>query len=443
MVKDFNFKHFAYPISIWKLKRFLNRTEAWSKDKLIEYQTERLKRIIKYAYDYVPYYKQLFDENGISPEDILSIDDMQLIPPLTKDIIRERFDDLTSTIYKRFDPVLTQTSGSTGTPLKLYLDKHINTARFAYYWRIWGWTGYRLGQRWATIRGSIFESGKIFEYAKPMNALYISSYKITEENSKVILDELLKFNPKMLRGYPASLYELAKFICSDSRVENLKLNNIICDAEKLEDFQKSFLQNTFNVSVYDSYGQWEHVCLIGECEYQRKHHQMEYGILELLDENNKIVKDGSLGEITATGFYNLAMPLVRYKTRDLAIKGNGSCACGRSHDLIDTIEGRHEDVIITPEGRHIGLMSTAFYFNKGFDFARIIQNEVTSIDVLLVKNKYYNEDEEKILEHHIRKRVGNTIKINFKSVDKIDKDSSGKCRFTKNNIFANKKWNKN
>ncbi|MBC8490637.1 MAG: hypothetical protein H8D45_31865 [Bacteroidetes bacterium] len=147
MVKDFNFKHFAYPISIWKLKHFLNKTENWTKEQLIEYQTERLKRIINYAYEYVPYYKQLFNDNRISPADIQSIDDMQLIPPLTKEIVRERFDDLTSIIYKKFDPILTQTSGSTGTPLKLYLDRNINSARFAFFWRVWGWTGYKFGQK--------------------------------------------------------------------------------------------------------------------------------------------------------------------------------------------------------------------------------------------------------------------------------------------------------
>ena len=225
----------------------------------------------------------------------------------------------------------------------------------------------------------------------------------------------------------------------DSRVNDLKLNHIIGDAEKLEDYQRDFLQKTFNIKVYDSYGQWEHVCMIAECLYQRKHHQMEYGLLELLDENNQRVKNGILGEITASGFYNRAMPLIRYKTRDLAIRSNDKCQCGRSHDLIDTIEGRFEDVIITPDGRHIGLMSTAFYYNRGFDFAQIIQNEINSIDVYLVKNKFYNENEEKLLEKHIRARVGNIIKIYFKFVNKIEKDSSGKCRFTINNVFIDKK----
>ena len=437
MVKDFDFRHFRYPWEILKLKRFLDRSETWPRERLLAYQAERLRRIVGYAYKNVPYYRELFDDHKIKPRDIQTLADLQIVPPLTKTILRERFADLTSRECKKLNPVLKHTSGSTGTPVKVYLDRHINAARFAYFWRLWGWLGYRLGQRWATIRGSIFEDGAIFKYTRPINALYVSSFRLTRENSRIILRELFKFKPKMLRGFPAALYEFAKFVADDGRLADLKLNFIVADSEMLEDFQRAFLQKTFACPVYDCYSHWEHVNLISECGEQTRHHHMEYNVLEILDENDRPQKNGLVGEMTATGFYNLAMPLIRYKTRDRALRIDKTCACGRAHDAIGAIEGRHEDVVVTPEGRRIVLMSGALKFNKGFDMAQIVQNDVHTIDVHLVKNKHFSDHELDILEKHIRDRVGDGLKVNYVFVERIESDRSGKTRFVINN-FLNK-----
>ena len=78
-------------------------------------------------------------------------------------------------------------------------------------------------------------------------------------------------------------------------------------------------------------------------------------------------------------------------------------------------------------------MSTAFYYNKGFDFAQIVQNQRDSIDVLLVKNDKYDKSEEQLLEKHIRARIGHEMKINFKFVKTIEKQKNGKIRFLINN----------
>jgi len=401
----------------------------------------KISQIIHYAYNNVPYYKELFDENKIRPEDINNGDDLQIIPPLTKTTVRDRFEDLVSNQYKKFNPILIQTSGSTGTPLSIYLDKNISSAIFAFYWHLWGWTGYKMGDRWATIKDEenrqVIYDGNPFKYSRIMNGLYISSYEIDKEKSIRILNELLKFKPTTLRGYPGSLYEFAKFVRNDPRVNELKINNIVTDSENLEDFQRKYIQEVFNTKVFDSYGHWEHVNLIAECEMQRKHHFMEYNFLEIVDENNNRVDNGESGEMLATGFFNLAFPLIRYKTRDIAIRSNIKCDCGRSHDIIDKIEGRHEDTIITPEGKKIGCMSVAFYYTKGYDYAQVIQNSLNSIDVTLVKNKDFNNGDLKTLEKNIRHRIGNSMKINFKYVEKIERGKNGKYRFAINKMMQN------
>jgi phenylacetate-CoA ligase len=438
MITDFQIQKFFYPIQIIKYKKFLNRAEKFTKNELIEIQNKRLRLLIRHCYQNVPYYHKLFQKNNINPNDIQAAEHLRIIPPLTKKIVRENFKDLISKNKDLYRPVLTKTSGSTGTPLKFYLDKNINIAKFGIFWRVWGWTGYRLGMRWAIIGGPIFKNGEIFKYKRAMNALYISSFHMRPKDAEKILLELVKFKPKMLRGYPSAIYEFTKMVHNKKLLKAIGVKTIVTGAETLLDFQRDFIQNAFGCKVYDNYSLWEQVCIISECEFQVKHHQMEYGILEILDQNDNPVQNEIIGEITGTNLVNLSMPLIRYKTRDLALRSNRSCKCGRKHDVIDYIDGRIEDIIVTPDGRHVGRMDAAFKHIQGIDYAQIIQDDIEKINVRLVKNEKFYNDEIKVLEKHIRERVGNKIKIDYQFTEKLNYSNNGKLRFVINNINTQK-----
>ena len=434
----FNPKDYFYPYELLKLRRFLNKSERFSKEELINFQNKKLQGIIHYAYDNVLYYKELFDNNGINPNDIQSTQDLQIVPVLTKDILRERFNDLISIQYKKYRIYINQTSGSTGTPLKFYQDKNVNIAKFCFFWRVWNWTGYRIGQKMAQLEGKMFKN-TLFKHDYFLNALRISGCNLSKENSKVILKKLTEYNPAMIRGFPSSLYEFSKFIGNDVSLNKLKsLKTIVLYSESLFDFQREHIEKTFNCKVFDCYHQWESVCMISECSEQTKHHQMEYGVLELLDEQNKSVPDGRIGEMVATGFYNLAMPLIRFKTGDLSSKSTKKCSCGIEHDTVGSIDGRIEDMVITPDGRSINSLGNAFVFNKGFDFIQIIQNAINSIEINLIKNNNFDENELELLNQNLRKRIGNEMKISFNFVNKIDRQPNGKIRLVINNSIPNR-----
>lgn len=425
-------KEFTYPLEIIKLRRELSRTETYSREQLEDLQSKKLRCLIRYCYNDVPYYREIFDKNSIKPDDIRSINDLAELPVLTKDIVRERFEDLSSTSSRKHNPYIQQTSGSTGTPLKFYLDKHTSIARFAFYWRLWNWAGYHFGQKWACIKVPIIKDGTLFKYSRLMNALVISSLNLTSENCRKILDELKKFRPKTLRGYPSALYTFAKFMGDE--LKHLSIDRIVTDSETLLDYQRIFLEETFGCNVHDSYHQWECVCLISECAHKVKHHHMEYGILEILDEDNQPVETDQQGEIVATGLHNLSMPLLRYKTGDLAVRTDTKCNCGRAEDVIGSIDGRIEDVVVTPDGRHVGRLGGSFNDNKGIDFAQIIQDDTSTIKVLLVKNKHFNDGEIPVLEKNLRERLGDSIEIEYEFRDKIEPAPNGKVRLVINNI---------
>lgn len=90
----FKISDYLYPIEIIKFFWFLKRSRGFSYQQLVDHQNEKLRSIIQHAYQHVPYYRKLFDEHGIKPADIQSVDNLPAIPVLTKEIIRERYDDL-------------------------------------------------------------------------------------------------------------------------------------------------------------------------------------------------------------------------------------------------------------------------------------------------------------------------------------------------------------
>ena len=433
---DFTFARYFHPLSILLYKRFLDRAETFSRDQLAEHQNTRLRDLLAYAYRHVPYYREVFDARHIRPSDIARAEDLAQLPTLTKDTLRARRDDLLSDEFRRLGPDLTRTSGSTGTPLEFYTDRHIAVAKFALFWRVWGWTGYRLGRRWALIGGAVLEPGALWKHERMMNALYVSSFVMTPASVPAILAKLQQFRPSMLRGYPSALCALARLAANPAALRRIGATAIVTNSETLLEPQRQYLEEVFACPVYDVYSQWESVCVAAECRHRAFHHQMEYSILEMLDNRDQPVADGEMGEITGTSLVNRVMPFIRYKTRDLARRARRACPCGRAHDVIDRIDGRIEDSVVTPEGRHVGRLDAAFKYNRGFDVAQIVQDRVDCITVRLVKNRLFDGQEQAVLEQHLRNRLGDRIRIAFEFVERIEPEPTGKLRFVISRLNA-------
>lgn len=433
---DFRIIDFIYPVQIINLKKELNRTDKFFYTGLVQYQNQKLRDLISYAYNFVPYYKELFDKHKIKADKIRTIKDLSNIPVLTKEIIRERFDSLIcdEKFFNKLRPMIYRTSGSTGTPLKFYHDRYTNISKFTFLWRMWEWAGYSIGKRCAVISAA-FKNDDIFNYKRSTNSLYISTRRINKENSLKILDELVKFKCKIIRGYPSSIYNFVNFIDGSEAIKKINIETVISQAETLFDYQRKRVGTVLGAKVFNMYSQWEWVCLAMECEHGMMHHQMENGVLEILDGNNEPLEDGMSGEITGTGFYNRVMPLIRYKMGDLAVKRKSTCRCGRVHDVIERIDGRTEYMVITPDNRYVSGLNYAFKFNIGFDFAQIIQNDKNAIDVKIVRNSKFSDKELKILENNLRLMLGNIIKIKFLFVPKIEPQSNGKIRLVINNLI--------
>lgn len=443
----FRLSDYAYPWPILRLYLSLGRTMLLPREKLEDIQAWKLRRLIEHAYRHVPYYRELFRRKGLEPEDIRSVEDLSKVPVLTKSMVREHHDDLTADNSRKFSPYVNTTSGSTGTPLRFIQDRNVSIARFAFFLRVWRIAGYRPWMRWAQMDG-MYVPGKgdpVWRYCPSLNSLQISAPAMKDSDCGLVLDELERFKPRILRGYASSLYTLASHAHRHRIPVGFRLKSIVTGAETLEDYQRRLMQEVFGAPVFDIYSSWEAVCLIYECRAHTMHQFMEFSVMELLDGNDRPVPPGEVGEITATSFFNHSMPFIRYKTGDLACLSENGCTCGTGHPVVGRILGRKDDALFDTTGSlvpfHGFLMGTLTSYRglEGLHQTQIVQNSQDCVEVYLVvpdRSRLVSIKAE--MESSIRERLGEDMNIRFIETDDIPREANGKSRFVKNNLLRDR-----
>ncbi len=156
---------FRYSKAFWDTYNFLQESQWWSGQKLEEYQMRQLSNLLHHAYENVPFYRKVFDERGLKPDDIHHFGDLRKLPYLTKDIIRERLSDLVSRNYCERKLQYVTTGGSTGIPLGFYAERGIHNAReWAFILTQWNRVGFKIGGRCLTLRCEVVLSASKMKF---------------------------------------------------------------------------------------------------------------------------------------------------------------------------------------------------------------------------------------------------------------------------------------
>lgn len=426
----FRFKDYiSSPWNLIKICHEWNQLEKLSKEDMNQYVIGRLRAICKYADVHIPYYHDLFHSIGFEPDRLDSFSYYRKLPVMNKDTVRENFDRLQSDECSKLGAVICETSGSTGTPLHFYLDCNVNQASFCLFYKTWSMAkDWKLGKTQAMISG--YAEG-LYEYQWKTQILALSSFYLSEEHVETFYRLIKKYRPKFLRGYPSALYLFGKLL--QQKGLTLHFNTIFTGAETLLPFQREFIESFFSAKVIDHYTHWERTASICNCACGKLHAHNFYGYHEILNHDGDSVPYGNEGRLVCTGLYNLAMPLLRYDTRDIAaFAEDQTCSCGSNQPVISHILGRVEDVVVTPEGRLVGRLDAAFKYSKNLSLAHIYQPDKNRIIVKIVPTSGYSLEEDEIpLLNELRKRLGNRIKIDIQKVDEtqIPKTKRGKVRF--------------
>ena len=443
---------YIYGLKFAKYYKWLMKTQWLSQEELEELQNERLRIIINHAYKNVPYYRRIFDERGLKPEDMQCKEDLKLLPILTKDDIRRNFSELVARDFKKYKPILSHTSGSTGTAMDFYLTEFVETViERASVWMHWNWSNFNYGDKVVTIRGQILtdDLNAVAPYKIQENNLLLSPFHLSERSMSKYSELIINFKPKIIRAYPSAIFLMTKYFKS-RELNPPKVTSIITSSETLLPEHRAEIESFWGCKVYDWYGIGERVVAIGECEDGGFHINLDYGIVEFTDINGSNQK-----EIIATSFWNLAMPLIRYSTKDLVTLSNSNrCSCGKSLPTVKSIDGRIEDFVITKDKRIVGRLDAAFKYSFGIKYSQIIQDEIGHILVKIVRdNNYTDKDKETFmtqgdthdhennkvfsyqrLDIELRKRLGDDIDIEYEFVDDIPRTKAGKLRFVVSDV---------
>ncbi len=390
---------------------FYKETENWDEKKRRQYQTEQLRKIINYSYEHVPFYKKRFDSCGVKPDDIKNKEDLKKLPYLTKDDIRKAGTDLISDEYEIDDLFIHPTSGSTGTPLTLYSghDAVIKSFNFA-------WAKCRPGVRRNVDKLAHFTGLEIVkpEQKKPpfwrMN--YASKqrlYSIFHMNDNTIpyyLEDLKKFKPVWLQGYPSAIYTLAEYIIRNNYDFSYSPKAVITSAEQCLPEYRQAIEKAFNTRIWDEYGQGEMCGFAFECECGKLHEKIVYSVMEFIpvrEENGMQVY-----ELICTSFINKAWPLIRYRVGDLAlIDPNAKCPYNNPGRIIEKIYGRTSHFLLTSNGFKISNISVMAKKCRNVKFLQAIQKEKGKVILNAVPEPEYDkENDEPFMVEQFRKKLG-------------------------------------
>ena len=207
---------------------------------------------------------------------------------------------------------------------------------------------------------------------------------------------------------------------------------VLTTSETLRTDQRELIERVFECRVFDFYGLAERVIFSTECERHEGHHvNLDYGIMEITNDNGEPVAEGELGWIVGTSLHNLGMPFLRYKTGDVTRLRMHRCSCGRTFPIMDDVTTKAEDIIVTKDGRFISpsVLTHPFKPLQGIAMSQIVQEDRESITVKLVRSSGFRSEQEAALLHGLQERLGDGMRIRIEYVDDIPRGANAKFKW--------------
>ena len=318
-------------------------------DEMKKLQLKRLKDVVKRAYENVPYYKKRFDEVGVKPEDIKTLEDIQKLPLTTKDDLRAAYPFGMFAVSRRDIVEVHTSSGTTGKPtVSGYTKEDLDT-----------WS--EIMARGLTMFGvdeedliqnthgyGLFTGGFGVHYgAQKIGATVIP---ISTGQTRRQIEIMKDFGTTILIVTPSYGLYLAEVAEEEGlKNEDMKLKSIGFGAEMWTEEMRQEIQKRFNAPAYNIYGLTE---IMGpgialECPQQDGLHVMEdHFYPEIIDsETQEVLEDCEKGELVLTNLTREGMPIIRFRTKDVTSLRRGTCSCGRTMIKMDRITGRTDDML--------------------------------------------------------------------------------------------------
>jgi len=409
-----------------EISSLLEGSDSFSAQNIIKQHKERLFR---HAKDSTGFYS-----------DYKSARMLEEFPVVNKNIIRKHFEEFNSSLIREGEKIPAVTSGSTGTPFKVYQSqdkKNRNAADTIYFARK---AGYDIGQRLIYLK--IWAEEKMaspFHYWM-QNIMPVDVLKLTHDKiSSLIADLEQKKCRYSILGYVSALERICKYL---DRIEKDRVDtdiaSIITMSESLTPYVKKKMETYFGAKVYARYSNLENGILAQQVPGSGGKYLLNRAsyIVEILKmDSDEPASVGEPGRIVVTDLFNLAMPMIRYDTGDIGIKSEATDGYGNTY--LDKVEGRKLDILYDTSGN---VVSSYIMYKNMWQYTEIKQYQLIQEDEkkytfkINIDGKF---EKEKQLINEYKSFLGHDAEFNVEYVDEIPLLSSGKRKKTVNN------WKKN
>ena len=406
---------------------------TWSKEEIRDWQEEQLQRIVNQAYHHTIYWKRIFDERGLKPSDIQTMDDLKKLPILTKNDIRDHYNEIVPDNLEEFQYRKDQTGGTTGEPMRYLVDEEVwgfGTANKIVAWRT---TGYRFGDAFMALG-----SAALFKKKAPLtrrvldwirNERAFNSMNMDEDLCRRYIEAMEKEGIHYVYGYASSIFLLAKYAL-DHKIDMSHMRGVFTTSENLTALYRETIEHAFSCCVMDCYGARD--AAITAYEITHGNYYLGYeAFVEVVDEF-----EPNKGTLLSTNLLSMTFPLLRYNYGDAGELNNSSQEY--NGQVLHRIYGRTSDVLRLDNG-HV-LTSPGFTilmrnFNvKAYDIQKL---SGSSVRMQIVPAEGWNKEQETKLITEMLWFVGEGCDFTLEYVEKFEELKNGKRRYFMNDLSNN------
>ena len=434
MISVYNYK--AYRIRYGKkykeFRQLFLKNRTLKRSELEKIQSDKFDHLLQFARENSKHYRNY---------DQVDLDHINELPILEKETLRQNSIDF-FTLNKK-EGIVSKTGGTTGKSLEILYTADNMQERFAILDDFRSRFGYELGKKTAWFSGKSLlnerdiKNNRFWKTDQLHKVRYYSTFHISEKYLKYYVEDLIKYKPEYFVGFPSTILEIAKYgsLNGYDFPENT-VKAIFPTAETITDGMRQVIEQFFKCKMYNQYASSEGAPFIFECIEGNLHLELQSGVFEVVDDENK---PSDSGRLFVTSFTTEGTPLIRYDIGDSIVLDDPSrfCNCGNENPMVKEILGRIDDFIYSPENGKINLgnVSNTLKDTKGILKFQAVQNELNKIVLfLIIDDSEFSEKVEKQFIKNWRERIGDKMTFEIEYVSEIQSEKSGKFRMVKNNI---------
>lgn len=405
-----------------------------SRAELRAWQDARLRRLVRHAYESVPFYRRLFDRHRLHPRHIRGLVDLELIPTTDKAMMRRAGTATLLAAGRDAASLLAvSTSGSSGEPFTIYRTWLEDKLQYLLRLRTFGAFGVRHRDRIVALGvGGRPESGDSKMIGRSLRALGFHSRHLVDglqEPARVAV-QLREASPDVLVGLPGMLDRLTAPELAEV-IAGVRPRLVVIGGEVATPAMRLRIREAFGAPLYETYGSHECPLIAWECRHSGDLHTCDDGVLVEVLQDGKPAEPGKRGEVVLTNLHAYAMPFLRYRIGDLATRAD-VCRCGLPFGSIGEIQGRMIDYFPLPDGRllHPYEIVTRLVWGPG-EWLRqyqLVQERRDRVVLYAVTDGPPSAERVEGIVRTVRPSLGPAVEFVVCPVERIPEESTGKLR---------------